>query len=43
LLSSKAGLVDKVKDYTLSSARDYNGTRGLLPIKHLTAAYTVKL
>jgi len=38
----KAGLVDKAEDYTLSSARDYNGTNGLLPIEHLTAAYTVK-
>jgi hypothetical protein len=28
-------------DYLLSSARDYNGSKGLLPIEHLTAAYTL--
>lgn len=37
----KAGLVEKPEDYLLSSARDYNGMKGLLPIEHLTAAYTL--
>ena len=35
-----AGMVEKSVDYLLSSARDYNGTIGSLPIKHLTAAYS---
>ena len=38
----KAGLVEKPEDYLLSSARDYNGGKGLLPIEHLTAAYTLR-
>jgi REP element-mobilizing transposase RayT len=38
----KAGIVEKPEDYLLSSARDYNGGKGLLPIEHLTAAYTLK-
>ncbi len=38
----KAGLVEKPEDYLLSSARDYNGGKGLLPIEHLTAGYTVR-
>ena len=37
----KAGLVEKPEDYLLSSARDYNGNKGLLPIEHLPAAYTL--
>ena len=37
----KAGIVEKPEDYLLSSARDYNSTKGLLPIEHLTAAYTL--
>ncbi len=39
----KAGIVEKHEDYLLSSARDYNGGKGLLPIEHLTAAYTLRL
>ena len=38
----KGGIVEKPEDYLLSSARDYFGMRGLLPIEHLTAAYTLK-
>jgi len=38
----KAGIVERPEDYLLSSARDYNGGKGLLPIEHLTAAYTVR-
>ena len=38
----KAGLVLSPEDYLLSSARDYNGTTGLLPIEHLTAAYSFR-
>ena len=38
----KAGLVEKPEDHLLSSARDYNGGKGMLPIKHLTAAYTLR-
>ena len=38
----KAGLVEKPEDYLLSSARDYNGAKGLLPLEHLTAAYTLR-
>ena len=38
----KAGIVEKPEDYLLSSARDYFGMKGLLPIEHLTAAYTLK-
>ena len=38
----KASIVERPEDYLLSSARDYNGGRGLLPIDHLTAAYTLK-
>jgi len=38
----KAGIVEKPEDYLLSSGRDYFGMRGLLPIEHLTAAYTLK-
>jgi putative transposase len=38
----KAGFVEKPEDYLLSSARDYNGGKGLLPIDHLTAAYTLR-
>ena len=38
----KAGVVEKPEDYLLSSARDYNGGKGLLPIEHLTAAYTLR-
>ena len=37
----KAGLVEKPEDYMLSSARDYNGTSGILKIDHLTAAYAL--
>ena len=40
--SVKAGIVEKPEDYLLSSGRDYFGMRGLLPIEHLTAAYTLK-
>ena len=36
----RAGMVEKSVDYLLSSARDYNGTIGSLPIKHLTATYS---
>ena len=40
----KAGVVDKAEEYLLSSARDYHfGKGGLLPIQHLTAAYTLRL
>ena len=38
----KAGMVEKPEDYLLSSARDYTGGKGLLPVAHLTAAYTLK-
>ena len=39
----KAGIVEKAEDYLLSSARDYHyGKGGLLPIEHLTAAYTLR-
>jgi REP element-mobilizing transposase RayT len=38
----KAGIVERPEDYLLSSARDYNGGKGLLPIDHLTAAYTLR-
>ena len=38
----KAGLVEKAEDYLLSSARDYNGGKGLLPIEHLSAAYDLR-
>jgi len=38
----KAGWVETPEDYLLSSARDYNGGKGLLPVEHLTAAYTLK-
>ena len=39
----KAGIVEKAEDYLLSSARDYHfGGGGLLPIEHLTAAYTLR-
>ncbi len=38
----KAGFVEKPEDYLLSSARDYNGVKGILPIEHLTAAYALK-
>lgn len=38
----KAGFVEKPEDYLLSSARDYNGSKGLLPVEQLTAAYTLK-
>jgi putative transposase len=38
----KAGLVDKAEEYLLSSARDYYGSRGLLPVEHLSAAYTFR-
>lgn len=39
----KAGIVDKAEEYLLSSARDYYlGKGGLLPIEHLTAAYTLR-
>ena len=38
----KAGIVEKPEDYLLSSAKDYNGDKGLLPVEHLTAAYTVR-
>jgi REP element-mobilizing transposase RayT len=39
----KAGLVEKAEDYLLSSAKDYHfGGGGLLPIEHLTAAYTLR-
>ncbi len=39
---AKAGLVERPEDYLLSSARDYNGGKGLLPIEHLTAAFTLR-
>ena len=40
----KAGIVEKAEDYLLSSARDYHfGGGGLLPIEHLTAAYTLRM
>ncbi|MGI8636289.1 MAG: REP-associated tyrosine transposase [Segetibacter sp.] len=39
----KAGIVDKAEEYLLSSARDYYyGKGGLIPIEHLTAAYTLR-
>ena len=39
----KAGIVDQPEEYLLSSARDYHfGEGGLLPIEHLTAAYTLR-
>ena len=38
----KAGLVEKAEDYLLSSARDYYGGKGLLPIEHLSAAFTLR-
>lgn len=39
----KAGIVDKAEEYLLSSGRDYYfGKGGLLPIEHLTAAYTLR-
>ncbi len=38
----KAGLVEKAEDYLLSSARDYQGGKGLLPIEHLSAAYSLR-
>ncbi|MEO7446190.1 MAG: transposase, partial [Ferruginibacter sp.] len=38
----KAGLVLEGENYLLSSARDYNGTQGLLLIEHLTAAYSYR-
>jgi hypothetical protein len=39
----KSGIVDKAEEYLLSSARDYYfGKGGLLPIEHLTAAYTLR-
>ncbi len=38
----KAGIVEKPEDYLLSSAKDYSGGKGLLPIDYLTAAFTVK-
>jgi hypothetical protein len=39
----KAGIVEKAEEYLLSSARDYYyGKGGLLPTKHLTAAYTLR-
>jgi len=34
----KAGIVEKPEDYMLSTARDYNGMKGLLPIEHLTGS-----
>ena len=37
----EAGFVEKPEDYLLSSARDYNVGKGLLPIEHLTASYTL--
>ena len=38
----KAGIVEKAEEYLLSSARDYHyGKGGLLPIEHLTAAYSL--
>jgi putative transposase len=37
-----AGIVGRPEDYILSSARDYNGVKGLLPIDYLTAAYTLR-
>jgi hypothetical protein len=39
---AKAGIVDKPEEYLLSSARDYYGIKGLLPIEHLSAAYTLR-
>jgi len=38
----KAGIVEKPEDYILSSAKDYNGGKGLLPVDHLTAAYSLR-
>ena len=38
----KAGIVDKAEEYLLSSAKDYNGTKGLIAIERLTAAYGLK-
>jgi hypothetical protein len=38
----KAGLAEKAEDYLLSSARDYNGGKGLLPIDHLSAAFSLR-
>ncbi|GEO08677.1 REP-associated tyrosine transposase [Segetibacter aerophilus] len=39
----KAGIVEKAEEYLLSSARDYyHEVGGLLPIDHLTAAYTLR-
>lgn len=38
----KAGMVDKAEGYLLSSARDYCGSKGLLPVEHLSAAYKLR-
>jgi len=38
----KEGLVEKPEDYLLSSAKDYCGMKSLLPIEHLTAAYSLR-
>ena len=38
----KAGWVEKPEDYLLSSARDYAGGKGCLPVEHLTAAFVLK-
>jgi hypothetical protein len=33
--------VEKAEDYLLSSAKDYNGYKGLQPIEHLSVAYAL--
>jgi len=39
----KAGIVERAESYLLSSAKDYHlGDGGILPIEHLTAAYTLR-
>jgi len=38
----KAGLVGRPEDYLLSSAKDYFGGKGLLPVALLTAAYSLR-
>ncbi len=38
----RAGLVESPEDYLLSSARDYNGKKGLIPIEFLDAAFSLR-
>jgi putative transposase len=37
----QAGIVEKPEAYSLSSAKDYHNQKGIVPIEHLTAAYTL--